>query len=419
MPAYDFIIIGAGIAGLSVAIEALKRNKALKILIIEKYTEAGGRMATYTTKVDGQTISYEAGAGRIHSSHRRLLRLIKQHKMTTSPIPTESLYRAHGSTTSAPNYFDDAWANICDVFRKLPKETLRSKTLREITIETMGPERAIQLLDRDPYRAELEIMSAESGLDLFKSMETGSWLHLNEGFTSLIESMTKEAEKLGAKFLYNVEVQRIELNKDIYTVSGIKNKKYVQNQCTRVILAVPSNALTKIFPFSADHPLIKCVRMEPLLRVYSVYKDSSWFPTSKVVTNTPLRYIIPINKEKGVIMSTYLDSRDIEQWADLHKTDNVDKLAFKIRCETQTLFPELEIPKAIYTKAHFWRDGCTYWLPGTYNYKKMSALALHPMPETHPRLHIVGESFSEQQQWIEGSLEHAERLMDLITQDTE
>ena len=113
-------------------------------------------------------------------------------------------------------------------------------------------------------------------------------------------------------------------------------------------------------------------------------------------------------------MSSYLDSRDIEFWHDLHKKDRNDELKTKIQQETQHLFPELTIPESEMTKAHLWRDGCSYWLPGDYDYRKVSKQALLPMPQTHPRLHLVGESFSQKQQWIEGALEHADALVELI-----
>jgi hypothetical protein len=39
------------------------------------------------------------------------------------------------------------------------------------------------------------------------------------------------------------------------------------------------------------------------------------------------------------------------------------------------------------------------------------------MPQTHPRLHLVGESFSTKQQWIEGALEHATTLVELLKEE--
>jgi len=230
--------------------------------------------------------------------------------------------------------------------------------------------------------------------------------------------MVKEAKALGITFDFNAEVQRIVFKEDNeYSVTGLKNKSFKEWTTPRLILATPVNALERIYPFSPDHPLLKKIRMEPLMRIYSVYKDASWFPSTRVVTNSPLRYIIPVDTKKGIIMSSYLDSRDIEFWHDLHKKGNNEILKAKIQQETQALFPELTIPESQKTTAHLWHDGCSYWLPGDYDYRTTSQQALLPMPQTHPRLHLVGESFSLKQQWIEGALEHADALVALLKED--
>jgi hypothetical protein len=154
--------------------------------------------------------------------------------------------------------------------------------------------------------------------------------------------------------------------------------------------------------------------MEPLLRIYSIYKDGSWFPAHKTVTNSPLRYIIPIDTTKGLIMSSYLDSRDIELWLDLYKKSKHEELLEKVHNETTALFSEKNIPeKPVYISPEYWRDGCSYWLAGS-DYKSLSKKALCPYPIDYPNLHIVGESFSTKQQWIEGALEHADELIHLI-----
>jgi hypothetical protein len=116
-------------------------------------------------------------------------------------------------------------------------------------------------------------------------------------------------------------------------------------------------------------------------------------------------------------MSAYLDSRDIELWKGCIDKDEIEQLKIKIQFETQHLFPEKTIPKATSTKTYLWTDGCSYWLPGAYDYRKMSVSALNPMLETYPNLHLVGESFSTKQQWIEGSLEHADNLIEHIKDD--
>jgi protoporphyrinogen oxidase len=405
---YDIVIVGAGVAGLFTALEIKKINPNLKIQILEKYKEAGGRASTHYETYKGEKIQYEKGAGRLHSSHKQLISLLRKYNLHTYKMADEIQWRAFGDVKSTDNNFIDIWQAISDVLKELPEDVKRTHTLRELTVSTLGAEQTLRLFDKYPYRAELEIMSADSSFDLFESMRTGYFMGVTAGFTALIEALVADVKKNHIQIKYDTTVKTLRYDevKEIYEVTTDE-----VIQAKRVILAIPQQALLTIFPFSPDHPLIKSVRMEPLMRIYSLYPEAEWFPEARVVTNSPLRYIIPVNKEKRLIMSSYLDSRDIELWTDLEKKANNDKLIQKIQNETQALFPELSIPEPLFTKAYLWHDGCSYWLPGATNYRKLSSEALHPMPETYPNLHIVGESFSKKQQWIEGALEHASELI--------
>lgn len=411
---YDIVIVGAGIAGLRTAIEAKRINKNLKILILEKYNKEGGRMDTVHTTVNHRKIQFEAGAGRISEKHTTLLKLIKHYGLHVHKISDETGWRKYGTTETMPNNFTDLWTDLCMQFNELPVEIKRKKTMRDLAIEVLGVDLAKQLLETYGYRAEVEVFNAEAAIDLFMSINEG-FLYLVEGFSELTRKMVTDLKKQHVEIKHNIAVNRIDaLRSGYYKVSAItKQNKYHTYETKRVVLAVHRNALERIYPFSPEHPLMKATVMEPLLRIYSVYKDASWFPKTKVVTDSSLRYIIPINQEKGLIMSSYLDARDIELWRDLWLKSHHEDLINKIHNETCALFPEKDIEKPLYVSPQLWADGCTYWLQDV-DYKKLSEQALQPYPTTHPKMHIVGESFSTKQQWIEGSLEHADSLISLI-----
>jgi len=414
---YDLVIVGCGIAGLRVALEIKKINKDLKIIMIEKYGEMGGRMRTIHKTFNKQIYQYECGAGRICLNHHKLLNLIEHYKLHTIPLSSVTEWRKFGSKNSEPNNFEELWYDLCLEFAKLPKDILRSKTLRDLAIETMGVDLAKQLLETYPYRAEIEVASAESSIELYLSLSNHGFAVLKEGFSALIENMVHDAKKLGVVFKNQTSINYVKLKDEVYTVSGYNKSECISFTGKRVVLAVDRNALEQIYPFSKEHPLLKTVRMEPLLRIYSIYKDHSWFPENKIVTNSPLRYIIPVDTSKGLIMSSYLDSRDIELWLDLYKKSKHEELIEKIHNETTALFPEKTIKeKPAYISPEYWADGCSYWLTGS-DYKSLSKKALRPYPMEYPNLHIVGESFSTKQQWIEGALEHADELIQLIEEE--
>ena len=73
-----------------------------------------------------------------------------------------------------------------------------------------------------------------------------------------------------------------------------------------------------------------------------------------------------------------------------------------------------KIPTPVLYKAHSWKEGTTYWLPGSYNPYKESAKSIHPMPDTMPSLYLCGESFSIRQAWMEGALEQTEKMLHVL-----
>ncbi len=77
------------------------------------------------------------------------------------------------------------------------------------------------------------------------------------------------------------------------------------------------------------------------------------------------------------------------------------------------MFPDKDIPEPLFFKTHPWSEGCTYWLPGTYNAEELSNEALQPLPSM-PGVHCCGESFSLRQAWMEGALEHADCLLKIL-----
>jgi monoamine oxidase len=159
-----------------------------------------------------------------------------------------------------------------------------------------------------------------------------------------------------------------------------------------------------------DCPIFQQVATYPLLRIYAVYplKDGVvWFhDLPHVVTDSPIRNIIPIRAETGLIMISYTDGDDTEFWR--HKTGQA--LEDALETELSRLYPDREIPKPTYVKSHLWPQGCSYWRPGTYDVEKASTAAYNPLPN----LYICGECNSVSQAWVESALASAERLSTIL-----
>ena len=78
----DIIIIGGGISGLYCAYNLLKKDKNLKVLVLEKNPKLGGRVSTFYGGKDdkevSKTIVFEKGAARFNDNHKLLNALLSE-----------------------------------------------------------------------------------------------------------------------------------------------------------------------------------------------------------------------------------------------------------------------------------------------------------------------------------------------------
>lgn len=391
MPDADIIIIGGGIAGLATAIRLAKEGK--QPIVFEKYPVLGGRVLTFK-KGD---IQYEIGAGRIFHSHHRVTELVKRYRLHTYPIHSNSNFE-HG-----PNTFSTLFAPLAKELQTLPSAVLGTHTIKELLPASLHP-----LLEMYPYRAEMEVLRADVALKAFKPAHpmgpNAEFYGIQEGETALIDHMAKEAKDAGAILKTRHDVKDItRISDSMFEVTGQYLKKPFTYRAPILILA------TCLPRFSVLHnaPLLKQLKTAALCRIYAIFpkgKDGHvWFKgMEKTVTRNPLRHVIPINEDQGLIMISYTDGRDTDAWKDL----DGQKLETEIVRNARLLWPNKRIPTPAFLKKHMWDSGCTYWVPGNYNVKEASKAAQNPSPN----LYIVGESVNPTQTWIESALESVESL---------
>ena len=401
----DTVIVGAGIAGLTVAIGLARRGT--EVVLLERYPAYGGRIVTHrSNKSDGvPALQYEIGAGRIHQNHARVNSLVERYGLTKYPINTDSVFH------DKPNRFLD----MMDALRGL-YETQSRRALGTTTIGALVPDDLHALFIQYPYWAEIFMMRADVAFDLFKpdgpmgSRDTAGpdFYGLKEGLDALIYGRVKDAHEAGVDLRNRHRVHDVKrLGNDLFEIVGDYGKKAEAKpfkiQARRVIIATCRCSLGG-FSVLKGTPMLKQTGTSPLTRIYAVYPKPVWFKgLGKVVTDTRLRYVIPIDESKGLIMISYTDGEDTKYWKDMNET----KLKKAIAAEVKRTFPDVAVPEPTYLQKHEWPSGCTYWLPGTYDVKDAIAEAMNP----GQNLYVVGESISLQQTWVEGALESAEILL--------
>ena len=224
------------------------------------------------------------------------------------------------------------------------------------------------------------------------------------GLSSIVDALTAAARKAGVRIHTGVTVTDVTRKGDRYTVLSVDGPRRIAD---RVILAVPVTAL-RSFACLQQVGLLSHLTMKPLTRIYA-QMESPWCPPKRIVTDSPLRYIIPIRPAEGIVMISYTESQDTQRYMSL----SGDALKAALAHDLLQLFPDQPVPAILWARAYEWSDGCSYWLPGSYDPAAASAEALQPLPAL-PNLHLTSESFSLRQAWIEGALEHAAALFKSI-----
>lgn len=397
----DTVIVGAGIAGLWLAEQIAKRGH--RVLVLEKYDYFGGRVLTSTKH------GVEVGAARFHESHWRIGTLLKRFGIEMDPLSTKTDWRGVDSEAAEPALFEDIWISVIKQLEYLSPRTLATHTLRELADRVLGRRAAKALMDRYPYRAEVEKMRADLGIASFHA-EMGTragYFSARGGLTQIIDGLISACKVAGVRFRTGVAVSRVVPTVDGYELHLANGAKPVNAR--RVVLATHVAALTKMeLPAEVRSGDLARLGMAPLTRVYATYpthEGTSWFTgLNKTVTDSPLRYIIPINPAKGMIMISYVDDRDTAAWRGLKGP----ALITAIQAELRRLMPERSIPEPTWMHAYEWTDGCSYWRSGLYNPREVAARLMHPAAG----LWIAGESLSVgHQAWMEGALAVAEDVL--------
>lgn len=414
---YDYVIVGGGIAGIYSALKITQAFPKAKVALTEMYENLGGRIETYRNS----TVQFEGGAGRIHSSHILVNSLVKRYNLTKIKIPSESSanwigIEAEAELPSQPTI--NSWSSIATFLTlflsKLDPLLLQTKTVEELLTETMEGFMVNSILRRFAYTSEMSSLRADLALESFKkefSGNVGYFYTLKEGIHSIIENMLKEID--GKIDIYTghrlVSLENKTTSTRLhFSLGKTKSKKSLLTKKT--ILAIPSESLKGISIFK-NLPILKRITMRPLLRVYGVFPTPPWFENiPRTITDSPIRNVIPISTNTGTIMTSYTDSKDTEIWMTIYEKYGEKGLSKRIIEESEKLF-NIKIPEPHLFKIYYWKDGCSYWLPGLYDVEEASRRIMYPLPSSHPNIYVCGESYCVKQAWIESALEHTETML--------
>jgi monoamine oxidase len=429
----DVLIIGAGLAGLHSALRISRHPSYTdkRIVLAEAYNYIGGRVVSFSPRQEGlEGLTWENGAGRIHNSHKMVLSYLKKYDIPTFPIKGDSIFLDSQTGEQIKNEWPQIAETLVRFFGRIDQRELQKTTLVALMKSVLGEGRTHDLCSQFAYWSELFTMRADLALDSIGSeMGTDSGFCVaGGGLSQLTQAMAEEARDRGVEILLGWrligisdkgDTARFQVTHNIPFAQGREVAKEIRNLSLapegRIVLGLHSEALKKIPPFT-NLPVLKKIKMEPLLRTYAVFSSAAGKKFVKnlprTVTDSPIRYIIPINPKRGVVMISYTDGADADKWLRLLDAKGEEKLELAIMKEIRRLFPDQTIPDPEFFKAHPWYEGCSYWLPGLYDVQTESEKIMQPFPKRLPRVFVCGESFSPDKQcWMEGALEHAEAML--------
>jgi hypothetical protein len=424
---YDIIIVGGGISGIYLMYQLIEKHKHLKVLLLESNQRFGGRVHTHYEKIDGNDYVVDLGAGRLGFHHNHIMELVKKLNLEKDiyPISNTSDYIEDGiNKTKQKNGIMKKLYDFLNLkkIKSLSNSFMQRFTFKEFLEKYLSKSLVQKMIQMFEYTSDFTLLNAYDSSRLFKSdyKQTNKYFVLKNGIQSITDTMISRIKKHPSyprKFsLKNGSmVTDIQYTTDssLYQITYTKtsSNKSLQLYTKKVVCALPRKSLSKFDIFNPYHKEIDSVQDVDLLRIYEIYQEP-WFKNiPKTITNNQLQYIIPINPESGLIMSSYTDLKNSKYWLKLYTEKTEVQFKKILHAKLKSTF-KTSIPDSKWLKFSYWDMGVAVWKKGTdSNY--LSEKILHLMPN----LYICGENYSTYQAWCEGALVTSKKVFEKITCD--
>jgi hypothetical protein len=317
--------------------------------------------------------------------------------------------------------------------RGLSKRELIGMSFVGLASRFLSKEDVQYILDAFGYYSELVIMNAYDAIHLLGGLGPGNdFGGLKGGLYQIIDKlMDRIGRRAGSRILCNKTVVDIQY---VYKGAGAgtgtrasgpgcqhnggsvievyckENKRpYVGLKC---ICALPKQVAENLAIFRGIRGMFSQIVCAPLCRIYSTFpvvRGKTWFSDMpKFTTTNNLRMVIPISESDGVIMISYSDNKYADGWNRLYKSEGVDAVNREL-ARLMKKSTGIDIPTPLSTQVFHWPCGVGYWGVGA----ESSQFPLQP--DLDVPIYLCGEHYSgEYQQWMEGALETAKRVVEKI-----
>lgn len=409
---FEVIIIGGGISGLNSYLELVNNGiKKENIILLEKEDYFGGRIKYIDLELQDEQYIFPAGAARFTREHTNVIKLLKRFKLldfrkVSGSIP-DTIFIDSTLKYKKFNDYDNGFKLVDKVISKskrLSITKLKNMSFKELSETFLKKDELDYMLISCGYSGQLNNMNAYDAIRLFEKDIRVDIKYYTGKYKLLIEKMIRYMNVSRYNIKLNMNVIDIIEENTCYKVKV--NNRYIYTK--KLIFSVPKENLLK---FNILNPikdvLVSSITTKPLCRVYAIFKkEDIWFKDlkQKILTDNDLRYIIPIDSEKGIIMISYTDDKYTKKWNTLLDKEIKTKIVSSVK---KVLNININKPEKVIVCN--WESGIGYWNKGVDS-DSISKYLLNPLPN----IHICGENYSMRQSWVEGALESSNECIKKI-----
>lgn len=382
------IIIGAGISGLYLGYMLKKQRK--DFLILEKENRYGGRVRV--DNFEGESVVLGAGIGRFDKD-QTLYNLC-----TSIGVPvhkyTSTISRVFSVENNKNILKEVSTLQKIDVGRKRSTTTFFD-FLKE---NYKNPNDFIQISGYTDYiNADIVDTLYDYGFDDVVSGYTGFSIDWDVLIDKLYESISDHV---------HLSEEVVEHNNKRKTIRTKKTTYYYE----KLICSTPVSIARHIFPTIR---MLRDLDCQPFSRIYvKIGKGKTAMAAiikNFTIIDSYLQKIIPINSKKGIYMIGYNDNYDavssFEDFMNLSQTDLYEKISLEIK-RVFSVAITIQVAKIVY-----WKDGTTYYKPLRPCFTDREAW-LNKARNPLKYIYFIGEGFSRNQGWVQGSLESVDAIFD-------
>jgi len=415
---YDYIIVGAGIAGLYTAYNLKKTHPSCSFLILETNSKKyiGGRI--HQEKFVDHLVTTGAGIGR-KKKDKYLIKLLDELKVKYNEFKVKITY------TFNPLDVKKTIKELQQIYENLPEQkNNESLTFKDFALPILGQEKYKQFLVSSGY-TDYENDGIEEVLYMYGFEDNSCcWTGLSIPWNEFISKLIQNIGILNIKTnSYVTKIEDINNNICINVLNNHSNQhKY---ECKKLLIATTITSLRKLL----KDPIYNEIEAQPFFRIYATI-SKKYIDIMKekvkgmtIVTNE-LQKISPIDPEKGIYMVAYSDNKNAiklknymkENIISEEKLYNLNKINYdNNEYLTQLLKKALDIKELKINKiVGFYRES------GTHYYKPLNKMYnnridfIKKAQRPSKNIFVIGEVVSENQGWTNSALSTYHKIKNFL-----